>query len=146
MKDDEKEMIPTPPTADKQAVTGKKRGPKPKGNIPKPSNVQAGLEADIRMFLSTLSLLAASQAGEIWDIKEDEICLISKPLSSILERMNVSQTSGKYMDFVTLFTGLSIILIPRIIEQRKVNEVKKNEGTNSRNNKKSIDQPTPDGT
>jgi hypothetical protein len=146
MKDEEKEMIPLPATPEKQAVQGKKRGPKPKGNIPKPSNIQARLEADIRMFLSTLSILAASQAGEIWDIKEDEICLISKPLSSILERMNISQTSGKYMDFVTLFTGLSIILIPRIIEQRKVNEVKKNEGKNSRNDKKSIERPATDGT
>lgn len=143
---EEKEMIPTPPTPEKQAVQGKKRGPKPKGSIPKTSNVQAGLESDIRMFLSTISILAASQAGEIWDIKEDEICLVSKPLSSILERMNVSQTSGKYMDFVTLFTGLSIILIPRVLEQRKANEVKKNEKSNTGNDKKSIERPTTDGT
>lgn len=104
------------------------------------------------LFCGMFSLLAL-KLGEHWRITNDEASQITKPLSNILERYNVSEQVSKMSDGLLLLMAVTTITLPRVLISReiqnnkkekkkmevlkggKINEVKEDKKTNDNNNR-----------
>ena len=83
------------------------------------------VETDIKLFFVGISqILRAMPNGEILELQESEIEMLSKPIANILERNDLSETAGKYTDYTMLIVGAIIITVPRVILIRQKNEKK----------------------
>jgi hypothetical protein len=101
------------------------------------TNIDDTIENDLKNILMYATLIN----HPVWKIEQDEIDLIIKPLSNILKRMGLNKKNSEYMDYISLLTGLSIIILPRVIMQLQLvkdqqsgfdkgKEKNKNEGQN----------------
>ena len=102
----------------------------------KPKQIQPNIENDIKLLLSSTSILISSKLDkEIWLITDEEITMISKPLSNIIKKLDPSLQTSKYIDYISLITALAIVILPRLILQLNKNKEKKNEESLDRSNK-----------
>lgn len=118
--------------------------PKPrKKRVTKPkTDNTVNYQKDIKMLLSVVTGLVAAQTSPLWLISEDELDMVSAPLSNIIARLDIASIYGEYIDYISLVTALGIILTPRIIEQKR----RSNERKNNQHAKKSDNTITDDGT
>lgn len=91
--------------------TYKKREPKaPTGNK------KIGIAtAEISALIVGVFSLVGMKAGEHWNLTVEEADTVSKPLSNILDKMNLSEQVANVSDGAMLVLALAMITIPRVM-------------------------------
>jgi hypothetical protein len=86
-----------------------------------------------------------TQQPEIWEVSEPELKQIAAPAARIIERSGQLETTNKYSDYIMLFGAVALIIIPRIMAQKMINDQKKviNDGRTRKTNDPAISEPGP---
>jgi hypothetical protein len=109
--------------------SNKKRKPEQKPN--QKQEPDKNLEININLMLITGFDFISVRLGEHWRVSPEEATAISQPASNIMQRLGVNQTANKYMDYIMLLTGVSMVVVPRILIHQSLGGQKKNESTNT---------------
>lgn len=73
------------------------------------------VEENVSMMLRLGSGMLAERVGEHWNISDAEANSIAEPLARIMERLNLTKLTGKYMDYISLVTAVGMVVVPRIM-------------------------------
>lgn len=116
---------------------------KPENEKEKPKQTKKSSNKEIAGLISTgLQMgfgLIATRAGEHWIISNEEAESISKPLTNILSKYDLTNKLNDNMDSIALIVACGTTFIPRILLQIEINkqknkkEEKKDEGQDKRN-------------
>lgn len=106
--------------------TNKKAKSRPAAATPKaPSTTKAaGKQHDfaqtqsmVQTLLSVTFGIGSTRLGEHWALAPQESQALAEPITAILDRYDLTKLTGKYGDWIALFTALGIVITPRVMLQ-----------------------------
>jgi hypothetical protein len=65
-------------------------------------------------------VIASLSKQEHWAMSQEDAELVGKPLGRILDRMGVMKNLGKFADPIALIYGVSVTIVPRVIESGRI--------------------------
>lgn len=88
------------------------------------SSITVG-QAEINSLIVGVFSLVALKGGEHWAVSPDEAESISKPLSNVLEKMNMVEKVAEVSDGAMLLIATAMLIIPRVMITAELNKNKK---------------------
>lgn len=86
------------------------------------------LTQNVEMVTNTAFQIASLFAGPHWAIAPEEARLVAEPTARILDRLELTETSNKYTDYLMLVIALAGITIPRIMMSQQIRPKKEKGG------------------
>jgi hypothetical protein len=117
-----------------------KRG-RPKGSTQKEKKEKKLQGSDISPLIQTVFSLVSLKAGEHWQLSNEEVDSLSKPLCNILDKLNLTEKVSNMSDGAGLILAVIMIIAPRVMitiaqkkekkevtktDEQKIREFKKN--------------------
>lgn len=72
-------------------------------------------------------VIASLTKQEHWAMSQEDAELVGKPLGRILDRMGVMKNIGKFADPIALVYGVSVTIVPRVIESGRIAKERRKE-------------------
>jgi len=118
---------------------------KKKSKAKKTNPVQQVDTTAIQTFLVMIFDFVAMRLGPHWKISQQEAEKISEPLGRILSRMEKLAVVNENMDYVMLFSAVSMVIFPRVLVHKQITAEKRKvgmsiEGKNIGGNRRTLEQ------
>lgn len=128
--------------------------PAPEKKTTSSKKKKAAAPNDLEILTINIEMLGAAGFGlvgmltqqpEIWEITEPELKQIAAPAARIIERTGQLETTNKYSDYIMLFGAVALIVIPRIMAQKALNDQRRTvtDGRKSKTSSEPISEPGP---
>jgi len=91
----------------------------------------------VATMLTVTSGIGAMRLGEHWKFDADESEALAEPITAILDRYDLTKLTGKYGDWIALFTALGMVITPRVMYSM---ELAKQKGGNNNARLQSVPQ------